>query len=60
MKTENMISEGLTVNQLEERLEMAHGLFLCCTDDVNGTCCALGADTDVNVNVNVNITINKP
>ncbi|MDU1904578.1 MAG: hypothetical protein E6772_07320 [Dysgonomonas sp.] len=54
MKTENMISEGLTVNQLEERLEMANGLFLCCTDDVNGTCCGLGAKTDVNVNVTVN------
>ena len=49
-----MISEGLTVNQLEERLEMAHGLFLCCTDNVKAACCGVGADTDVNVNVVVN------
>ena len=54
MKTKNMISEWLTVNQLEERLEMANGLFLCCTDDVNAACCGVGVDTDVNVNVIVN------
>ena len=39
MKTEKMISEGLSINQLEERLEMSNGI-VCCSDGVIASCCA--------------------
>jgi len=39
-KTKAMISEGLSINKLEERLEMSDGLLTCCS---NGSfmCCSL-------------------
>jgi len=39
-KTNAMISEGLSINKLEERLEMSDGLLTCCS---NGSyiCCSL-------------------
>ena len=44
METEKMISEGLSINQLEERLEMSNGI-VCCSDGVIATCCALDVYT---------------
>ena len=47
METNKMISDGLSINQLEERLEMSNG-FVCCSDGVIASCCAIDGGTDKN------------
>ena len=53
MEINKMISQGLSINQLEERLEMSNG-FVCCSDGVIATCCSIDIATDKNASTGNN------